>query len=241
MRSVDRTSVLGALLALVIPTIGIAQRGSARPAPSPGPVATPQPSAHPMVGFGTLNRDGRDNRGGFRDGHFIEHRNPFATQFTPPRIRRFGAFGFGAPVVLQESVPVPEPDPYPVPVYYRVRVPVETPPEKPYDPTKSKMLMIGEGVDGGGGVMRIERLNDRELRLTWRGSVRPIRDAQLFLADSAQHPLVTKRVDLPNTAALFPIKDLEPRIAYLGLTIIFADGATRTNLIPYHGQTTPPE
>ena len=68
--------------------------------------------------------------------------------------------------------------PYAVPVYVPVPRPVQpkywaSDSEKvlqPYDPTKSRMLTIGEGADGGGGGMRIERLENNMLRLTWRGS-----------------------------------------------------------------------
>ena len=136
--------------------------------------------------------------------------------------------------------------PYAVPYY--VPVPVATypapahtpaPPPEPYDPTKSRMLTIGAGADGGGGVMRIERVDDRTLRLTWRGTAQPVREARFFLADSTQRSLRSARVDADSPSALFEIAGLEPRIAYTGLTVVFADGSVQTTLVPYPPREAP--
>jgi hypothetical protein len=138
--------------------------------------------------------------------------------------------------------------PYAVPYY--VPVPVATyqpvapapnpaPPREPYDPTKSRMLTIGAGADGGGGVMRIERVDDRTLRLTWRGTTQAVREAKLFLADSTQRTLRSARVDAESPSALFEIQGLEPKIAYTGLTVVFADGSVQTTLVPYQQREEP--
>jgi hypothetical protein len=123
--------------------------------------------------------------------------------------------------------------PVPIPAPYQPVAPAPEAPRKPYDPTKSRMLTIGAGADGGGGVMRIERVNDNLLRLTWRGSVQPVREAKLFLADSTQRALKSTRVDADTPSALFEIAGIEPKIAYTGLTVVFADGSVQTTLVPY--------
>jgi hypothetical protein len=127
--------------------------------------------------------------------------------------------------------------PYAVPVYVPMPVTVQPQwapvPQKRYDPTKSRMLTIGEGADGGGGVMRIERLENNMLRLTWRGSERPIREARIFIADSSQKSLRSARVDNDTPSALFEIADFDGKIAFTGLTVIYADGAVQTTLVPY--------
>jgi hypothetical protein len=106
-------------------------------------------------------------------------------------------------------------------------------PGKPYDPTKSKTLIVGEGADGGAGVMRIDRVGPDSVRLTWRGSVRPIREARFFLADSARRALATQMVSADQPTAVFSLEARADAIAFTGLTVIFADGATVTNLVPW--------
>jgi hypothetical protein len=110
--------------------------------------------------------------------------------------------------------------------------PPDTTPAAP-DPAKSRMLTIGEGTDGGGGVMRIETLNDSVTRVTWLGTSRPIREARLYLADSAQRSLRSALVDADAPSALFKLADVATRVRYAGLTITFASGAIETTLIPY--------
>ncbi|MGQ0639778.1 MAG: hypothetical protein ACT4P6_03260 [Gemmatimonadaceae bacterium] len=108
-----------------------------------------------------------------------------------------------------------------------------TPAAAPADPTKSRMLTVGGGVDGGGGVMRVETLSDSVARVTWLGTTRPIRDARVFLADSVQQSLRGALIDHNTPSALLKIGDLAPRVAYVGLTITLANGAIETTLIPY--------
>ncbi|HJU72749.1 MAG TPA: hypothetical protein VJ717_03315 [Gemmatimonadaceae bacterium] len=132
---------------------------------------------------------------------------------------------------------------YEVPVYVPVPVPTyvtprywEAPPKapaKPYDPAKSKMLTIGGGADGGGGVMRIEPLPGKTVRLTWRGSTRPIKEARFFLADSGHRSIRSARVDGETPSAIFELADIESRVAYTGLSVVFADGSQQTTLVPY--------
>ncbi len=101
------------------------------------------------------------------------------------------------------------------------------------DPARSRMLTIGTGSDGGGGVMRVESVSDSVARVTWLGTTRPIRQARLFLADSLQQSLRGALVDQDTPSALFKIADLAPRIAYLGLTLTLATGAIETTLVPF--------
>jgi hypothetical protein len=132
---------------------------------------------------------------------------------------------------------VPYAVPYyvPVPVYvrsYRYRGDTTAPVTK-YDPAKSKTLIIGAGADGGGGVMRIQRLDHSVLRLIWLGSMRPVREAQLFLADSLRYPLRTQSVDSARPIADFTVSGFEREIAFAALTVVYADGVTVTTLVPY--------
>jgi hypothetical protein len=126
-------------------------------------------------------------------------------------------------------------------VQYRSPVWVPSPQKiwQAYDPTKSRMLTIGSGVDGGGGVMRIEKVDSTTLRLTWRGSDRPIKEARLYIADSAQKTLRSARVDLDTPSAIFEIKELEGKIAFTGLLVTYADGAVQTTLVPYPPKESP--
>lgn len=217
---------LGVVLPVLLPAYAGAQRSGEPIRMSSSPSVAPRPSSLPVIRMGSLPRIERNVPswdGSLRRGL--------------ARSKTFGLWRTGvmdAPYLAQSVVPyqVPVYVPVPVPIYPRyVRVPAA--PAKPYDPTKSKMLTIGGGADGGAGVMRIEQVNDSVLRLTWLGSSRPIREARLFLADSAQRPLRTSLVDAATPSALFQIAGLEPKIAYTGLTIIFADGATQTTLVPY--------
>jgi hypothetical protein len=146
---------------------------------------------------------------------------------------RFRAGIVGVPYVTETVVPYAVPVYVPVPMPAPRWAPAPQKPLEPYDPTKSRMLTIGEGADGGGGVMRIERLENNTLRLTWRGSARPIREARLFIADSSQKSLRSARVDMDTPSALFEIGDFNGKIAYTGLTVVYADGAKQTTLVPY--------
>ena len=87
---------------------------------------------------------------------------------------------------------VPIPYPVPVPVPYAVPAPRPEPPKPPpvpYDPRKASIRVIGGGADGGGGVMRLERIGSDSLRIVWLGGVRPVQEARLFIADQSYEPL----------------------------------------------------
>jgi len=231
MSRVFFATALGMCVAIVAPARAEAQRGGGRSGPPPGVLVNPQP-AKPTVGFGTLNRN--DGRG--RDGD--RHRDRGARS---PLVRSgFGStFLLGSTLAQPQVVPVPTPVPYPVPYYYRMRArrPANESvgPAVPYDPAKSKTLIIGAGTDGGGGVMRIQQLGDSVLKLTWRGSDRPIREARFFLADSLRQPLLSQVVTAATPSAQFSIRDLGQEL-FAGLTTVFANGATVTNLVPLHAK-----
>jgi hypothetical protein len=239
MTRVHVVVALGTSLAFMASPGVQAQSGSGRSGPPPGVFVTPRP-AQPLVGFGTLHRDGGRARSGDR------HADRGVSRSTPFR----SGFGIGSTLLLgstlmqPQPVPVPTPVPYPVPYYYpvRVRKPASEPaaPAIPYDPAKSRTLTIGAGADGGGGVMRIQQLGDSVVQITWLGSVRPIREARLFLADSLRQALRSQMVTAAAPSALFRTRDLEPRLAFTGLTIVYADGATATTLVPYRAQVTAP-
>ena len=219
------------MIALALFPVGASAQGSrSQPAPSAGVRIAPPPPARPLVGFGTLRRDGArahgmpGDRGGFGRGS------------------RIPAFGIGlgsrlffGPEVVQTQV-VPVPVPYPVTYYVPIpwhRRRSEPAPAVPYDPTRSKGLIIGAGADGGGGVMRIQPLADSALRVTWLGGVRPVREARLFLADSLHTTLSSRGVTLAEPSAVFRIQDVKTPVAYVGVTTVFADGVTTTTLVPY--------
>jgi len=229
---------LGILLAALAPAYTGAQSGDGRSVP-PGVYAPPRPASRQLVGFGTLrNDDGRHDRPSMEDRGRLDGRAHFRTSRSG-----FGSpFLFGSTVIERAPAPVPIVVPYAVPYYYPVRVPVRARPTEPpapatpYNPANSKTLIVGAGVDGGGGVMRIERLGDDTLRVTWRGTLRPIREAWAFLTDSLRQPLRRLPVTLATPSALFTIGGLERQIAYTGLTVVYADGATTTTLVPYRAR-----
>jgi hypothetical protein len=242
------------LLALLVPAYAGAQRGargavggSSRP-----PVAAPRPSPGPLTGFGTVLSGGHRPR--WDGGRGIVHRqgqNPHGfvpcfdgglrcvggnTWLGPSRAAvvpypyAYG-YDYSAAAPYQVPVYVPYPVPYQQPAYAREPEPAE--PATPYNPANSRMLTIGGGADGGGGVMRIERVDTATLRVTWLGSTRPVREARLFLADSMQQTLRAQPVDLGTPGVLFKLTGIEPRVAYTGLTVVYADGATQTTLVPF--------
>ena len=140
-----------------------------------------------------------------------------------------GTQQYAAPVT--EAEPAPRYYPVPVPVARYTREPEVPPP--PYDPTRARMVVIGAGRDGGGGVMRIVRLSGDSLRVTMLDLNRPVREAKFFLADSMQRAMRTHVVDLDHPEVLFNLTGLDRPISYTGLTVVFADGSTRTTLVPY--------
>ncbi len=224
MIQTNHAKPLGIILALLVSASAGAQqirRPSSLPPMRFGTLPQPEPP-RPLIGDGRIH-------GGRVFGHGLG-------RLTKLGLLRAGFFD--APYYSQPVIPyqVPVYVPVPVPVWTREYVGPAAPPAKPYDPKKSRMLTIGGGADGGGGVMRVERLADSVLRVTWLGNVRPVREARLFLADSAQRPLRSALVDSVTTSAVFRISGLESQIAYTGLTVFFANGAIETTLVPYPGK-----
>ncbi|MFN8579720.1 MAG: hypothetical protein U0163_01900 [Gemmatimonadaceae bacterium] len=149
--------------------------------------------------------------------------------FIGPRVWGYSAVAVPAPAPT--TVAVLHPVPYPVMVPSpAASAPAPAPPPVPYDPTKSHMTIVGKGADGGGGVMKLTR-GPRELRVTWLANDRPVREATLFLADSEQRPTRARPVDLLHRDVVFGLAETE-KAAFVGLTLVFSDGATRTTLVP---------
>jgi len=235
MRS--RAQTLGIALVAFLPVTAQTQMVVRSSAGSSVTLSAPRPSSLPTIQMGSLQPRTFDRFGsdferwrGTRRGF-----SSIGCSWGNCLPGRFRAGIVGIPYVTETFVP------YAVPVYVPVPRPVQpkywaSDSEKvlqPYDPTKSRMLTIGEGADGGGGVMRIERLENNMLRLTWRGSERPIREARLFIADSSRKSLRSARVDNDTPSALFEIAEFNAKIAFTGLTVIYADGAVQTTLVPY--------
>lgn len=233
-----RWFTLGAALLVALPQMGrtqMIQRSSSAPS---GTLTAPRPSSLPPIQMGSLPQRTFEHWDGSRRG--FPSVNPCSSAWANCFSPHFRTGLVGIPYVTQTYVP------YVVPVYvpYVVRqyrwAPTPQRIWQPYDPTKSRMLTIGEGADGGGGVMRIERLENKSLRLTWRGTDRPIREARLFVADSSQKQLKSARVDNDTPSAIFEIAEFEGRIAFTGLVVMFADGAMQTTLVPYPPKEDPP-
>jgi hypothetical protein len=168
---------------------------------------------------------------------FGDHRGPL--HGGPGVIRRWGLSG-AYPIVVgtpyQASAPAPVYVPYPVPYYYPVPATAPEPPKpppRPYNPAMAHLTVVGGGHDGGGGVMRIERPSADSLRVTWLGAHRPIREARLFLADSTRKSLQSRTVTAGQPMALFTLAMQGGPAAFVGLKVVFADGSTRTTLVPF--------
>ncbi|MBC7896903.1 MAG: hypothetical protein H7066_15910 [Cytophagaceae bacterium] len=145
--------------------------------------------------------------------------------------------GWSYPIVVgSASYAAPQPVPYPVPVYYPVRIreprPEPVVPAVPYNPAASRTVLIGRGGDGGAGVMHLERLPRDSLRVTWRGSVRPVREVRLYLADANHQSLVTRPVTLNRPDARFSLGGHPRPAAFVGLAVTYADGAMQVTLVP---------
>jgi hypothetical protein len=147
----------------------------------------------------------------------------------------FGVPYVAAPYAVPVAVPV-EPLTYaPASGVYAVPEPAAPPtPPLPRDTSfaHSKLIIVGGESGRGGDALTIEQLGDSVLRLTWLGSIRPIRDARVFIADSAQRTLRAQRVDATTPSALFETKELKRQIAYAGVSVTFADGVMSTTMIP---------
>ncbi|MGH7709991.1 MAG: hypothetical protein ACREOG_01835 [Gemmatimonadaceae bacterium] len=238
MMRVYGTAALGVLLTVATATDADAQMVVRSSGSRTGAVSAPtqnvRPSTLPTMRFGSMPRSDFDRFDGM--GRW-PRRHSGPRYFTPGFSHR--SFGFlGVPYVTETVVA------YAVPYYVPVPAPVQTwpapsprTPPRVYDPTKSKMLTIGGGADGGGGVMRIESVSDSVVRLTWLGNPRPIREVRVLLADSTQRTLRSALVDRETPSALLRVADLATRVAYVGLTITFADGAIETTLVPYPMET----
>lgn len=208
MQLINRLTV-GGLLAVAAPLAAHAQGRIVRPAPA-GPIGVTLPSP-------SLPR--------LEERRWSDHR---------PR-HGIGLDRWSYPTVVGSTAyPVaPQVVPYPVPVYYRVPAPRPEPavPAVPYNPAASRTLVIGGGSDGGAGVMNIERVGD-SVHVTWRGAVRPVNTARLFLADAHHQPLVSRPVTLDQPEARFTRRGLARPAAFIGLVVTYANGSMQTTLVP---------
>jgi hypothetical protein len=157
-----------------------------------------------------------------------------------PIHRRFGTT-WSYPIVVESpyASAVRVPVPYPVPYYVPMRVPSaalgsrSSAPLVPYDPAKARITMIGAGADGGGGVLHLEPLAGDTIEVTWRGTPRPVRSAEIFLADSLRRPLVKRAVSVENSVVRIALGGLARPAAFAGITVVFGDGSTTMTLVPF--------
>ena len=103
--------------------------------------------------------------------------------------------------------------------------------------TASKVIIVGTGSAGASDALTVESLGD-SVRLSWLANGRATREVKLFVADSAKRELAT-RTTMPSTpTAIFEVATLSAPVAYVGVTVVFADGVTSTTLVPYRGGVT---
>ena len=147
MSHLRSTATLGLIAIVLLPAWAGAQGGRSHPSPSAGARIAPPPPTQPSVGFGTLYRDGGRGHGVPGDRGGFGHGAGFSTA-------RFGLGGrlfFGSEVIQPQVIPVPVPYPVtyyaPIPWHRRRAEPV---PAEPYDPARSKGLIIGAGAYCGG-------------------------------------------------------------------------------------------
>lgn len=170
--------------------------------------------------------DHREHWGGprYRD-RYDDHR--YGGTYYGPRPWRHGGFRghhglyvgahFGSAFVVLVTPAV-----YPVYTYvapYSVR----------YSASGARTLLQGDLGDAADAVA-VERLSSGVVRLTWRPDGRAVEEIGLFLTDAQQNVLAVQTLRVPPFSALF-----EPTngVAYVGVTIAYADGQSTTTLLPY--------
>jgi hypothetical protein len=209
------------LLGILLVSVSTLAEGQARPSGvQPGPIGVVLPSPSPRIGGGGPGH-GRPIHGG------------------RPVFRRFSAL-WSYPIVVESPyvAAVPVPVPYAVPYYVPLRIPSAalgtraTTPSVPYDPEKARITIIGSGADGGGGALQIEEIRGDTIRVTWRGTQRPIRRADVFLADSSRRAMQQRTVTVESAVARFGREGLARPAAFAGVTVVFGDGSTTTTLVP---------
>lgn len=95
--------------------------------------------------------------------------------------------------------------------------------------------VVLRGAGRVGDELIVERLNGGLLRLTWQDDSKPIQELEMFLADADERVLAAQTLRFAPFAAVF---DPSPLVAYVGVSIAYADGTKVTTLIPYslHGK-----
>jgi len=102
----------------------------------------------------------------------------------------------------------------------------------------SKLIVVGTGSTGGSDALTVESLGD-SVRLSWLRNGRPAQEVKLFVADSAKRELATRSTNPTTPTAIFEIATLSAPVAFVGVTVVFADGVTSTTLVPYRGDAAP--
>ncbi|HEX5437002.1 MAG TPA: hypothetical protein VFW98_07580 [Gemmatimonadaceae bacterium] len=86
---------------------------------------------------------------------------------------------------------------------------------------------------GAAEQLDIEHPDEGIVRLTRPADGRTLEEVQFFVADSSHRALTTQTVREAPYTALF---DVSPRVAYVGATVVYADGVRVTTELPYrHG------
>lgn len=146
--------------------------------------------------------------------------------------RLFGSFVIGYPFYVPIVVPYIYDG-----TYVRYGEPAES-----YAPTAdaeqpaSKLIVVGAGTAGGGDALTVETRGD-SVRLSWLGSGRTAREVRLFVSDSAQQQLASRRASPAAPTATFEIATLSAPVAFAGVSVTFTDGVTSTTVVPYRNGT----
>jgi hypothetical protein len=199
-------------------------------------------------------RSDRDDRGD-RSDRTIRYSRPGYTTYSP-YVRRpipcgigcvrfagglrsgrvFGSFVIGYPFYVPIVVPYIYDATY---VRYGEPAADSYAPPPATDQPASKLIVIGAGT-GGGDALTVETRGD-SVRLSWIGANRAAREVRLFVSDSAQQQLASRRASPTAPTATFEIATLSAPVAFAGVSVTFTDGVTSTTVVPYrNGSATGP-
>lgn len=146
--------------------------------------------------------------------------------------RVLGTFMIGYPFY----VPIVVPYIYDA-TYVRYGEPAEVyAPSAPMEQPASKLIVVGGGTAGGGDALTVETLGD-SVQLSWLGAGRAAREVRLFVSDSAQQQLASRRASAAAPTATFEIATLSAPVAFVGVSVTFTDGVTSTTVVPYRAGT----
>jgi hypothetical protein len=96
-------------------------------------------------------------------------------------------------------------------------------------PPPTRVIEVGPGAEGDPGRLDAAPAGDGLLRVRWAGAAGAARGVTLLVADSARRPLAEQTVYAAPYAAVF---ERAGRVAFVGATVVRADGGSTTTLVP---------